>query len=172
MSENKIVLSTTGHRPNRLPGGYNNESPQNVAIKDEFKKIIEGHLKDGKDVVCLSGMAIGVDTLFAIATLELRDIYKDRLQLFSIVPFKGQEKRWPQHSQDFYNLILEYADTVRILYDHYSNYALLKRNEYLVDNCDTLIAIWDGKENGGTYHAVSYAYKEEKDVIVIDPNKL
>ena len=45
-----------------------------------------------------------------------------------------------------------------------------KRNEYMVDNCDLLIACWSGVKKGGTYNCVKYAIKNNKRIIVINPN--
>ena len=39
------------------------------------------------------------------------------------------------------------------------------RNKQIVDNCDTLIAFWDGKSKG-TKHAIDYAEKMGKEVII------
>lgn len=43
-----------------------------------------------------------------------------------------------------------------------------KRNEYMVDNSDIVIAVWDGTK-GGTYNCVKYAQKLEKKIIQINP---
>jgi uncharacterized phage-like protein YoqJ len=46
-----------------------------------------------------------------------------------------------------------------------------KRNEYMVDNSDIVIAVWDGSK-GGTYNCVKYAEKLGKKIIVINPKEI
>ena len=50
----------------------------------------------------------------------------------------------------------------------YAGYKLQKRNEWMVDHCDILIAVWDGT-SGGTANCVNYAQSVNKEKIFIDP---
>ena len=43
-----------------------------------------------------------------------------------------------------------------------------KRNEYMVDLADKVIAVWNGS-TGGTYNCVKYAEKCGKEIIRIVP---
>lgn len=45
---------------------------------------------------------------------------------------------------------------------------MMKRNKYMVDNSDYVIAVWSGKP-GGTGNTVRYAIKSRKEVYYIDP---
>lgn len=44
------------------------------------------------------------------------------------------------------------------------------RNKQIVDNCDELVAFWDGVSSG-TRHAIEYAQKSGKKVTVIGPQE-
>ena len=46
-----------------------------------------------------------------------------------------------------------------------------KRNRYMVDQADVLIAVWDGSPSG-TGKTVRYAHQQGKSVTVIDPVSL
>lgn len=46
------------------------------------------------------------------------------------------------------------------------------RNIFMVDNSDILIAVWNGDTKGGTYNCIKYAQKQNKNIIVIDPNNI
>ena len=46
-----------------------------------------------------------------------------------------------------------------------------KRNKYMVDNSQIVIAVWNGKPSG-TANTVKYAREQGKTVIVIDPQTL
>ncbi len=52
--------------------------------------------------------------------------------------------------------------------DHYFNACMLIRNEYMVNKSDSVIAVWDGVEEGGTWYTVKYARKNGKTVNVIE----
>lgn len=45
------------------------------------------------------------------------------------------------------------------------------RNEYMVENCDLLIAVWD-KSDGGTANCVKYAKSQRKNIIYINPKEI
>ena len=46
-----------------------------------------------------------------------------------------------------------------------------KRNEYMVDHSDIVIAVWDGSKSG-TENCIKYAQKLNKRIIRINPNNL
>ena len=46
-----------------------------------------------------------------------------------------------------------------------------KRNRYMVDHADVLIAVWDGSPSG-TGKTVRYAHQQGKSVITINPRTL
>lgn len=69
----------------------------------------------------------------------------------------------------------QYADKMRISklimrpqYNLYQRAAPLKRNEIMVEICDRVLILWDGKSKG-TKHTIDYANKLEKliDVIIV-----
>ena len=43
------------------------------------------------------------------------------------------------------------------------------RNQWMVDNCELLIAVFDGT-SGGTANCVNYAKSIRKNTVVINPN--
>jgi uncharacterized phage-like protein YoqJ len=45
------------------------------------------------------------------------------------------------------------------------------RNEWMVDRCDLLIAVWNGTP-GGTANCVAYAKKEGCPIDYIDPSRI
>lgn len=62
--------------------------------------------------------------------------------------------------------------TEDMLYEQsYKGYLMQKRNEYMVDNINELIAVWDG-QSGGTANCVNYAKKKGIAITQIDPNNI
>ena len=43
-----------------------------------------------------------------------------------------------------------------------------KRNEYMVDQSDFVIVVWDGEKRGGTYRTFQYVKRKKKPFMVID----
>lgn len=71
----------------------------------------------------------------------------------------------------------KYADDHRISklilrpkYELYGRVAPLKRNEQLVDVCDTVLAVWNGQSKG-TMYTINYARKKNKKIIEIILNE-
>ena len=71
----------------------------------------------------------------------------------------------------------KYADKHRIdklimhpKYNLYKRGAPLKRNEQMVELCDAVLAVWDGKSHG-TKYTLDYARKKNRKIIEIIQNK-
>lgn len=156
--ENEFKVAVTGHRPNKL-GGYDWNSPKRVWVREKLKdKIIQI-----KPEVAISGMALGVDQEYAFLCHQMG------IPFIAAIPFEGQEKAWPKSSQDFYTYLLGVAKEVVIVSKGgYAAYKMQVRNEWMVDNCQTLIAVWDGTA-GGTGNCVEYAEKIGRQIERINP---
>lgn len=153
-----MKIAVTGHR--NLNKEYDGIGPMSTWIKKEVNNILDKH----GPVMLISGMALGVDILFAEIAIERN------LDLLAAIPCRGQEKVWPSKSQDRYNKILRYENCEKVhVSENYSGWAMQKRNEYMVDNSDLLIAVWNHIAIGGTYNCVKYAKKVNKEIIRINP---
>lgn len=154
-----MIICVTGHRPNKLYG-YNLSDPRWQRLKDQLKSI----LKENNCTEAYSGMALGVDTIFALAVLELKNQGYD-IKLHCAIPCQNHSCKWNKESVAMYNDILSKADTITIVTDKpYEPWMMQKRNEFMVDNSDKVIAVWDGS-NGGTANCVRYAEKIGKEII-------
>ena len=56
--------------------------------------------------------------------------------------------------------------------DTYQRGCVHIRNRYLVDNCDLLIAIYNGEDKCGTAYTVNYAKQQGKEIVILNPNTL
>lgn len=152
------VVSFSGHRPDKL-GGYKIPNPVFRSVCEK----IEIALQDIKPNKAISGMALGVDQWAASICIKLG------IPFVAAVPFKSQESKWPKESQKIYNLILSKASEVVIVCDgEYSSHKLQIRNEWMVDNCNKLIAVYNGTP-GGTKNCVEYANKVNREIYRIIP---
>lgn len=151
------TVAFTGHRPDKL-GGYG-ENPLQSWVRNQMRDRLQA-LKPG---MVISGMALGVDQWAAEICIELA------LPFTAAIPFEGQEGKWPLNSQLHYRKLLEEATLKHVVSPGgYAAWKMHKRNQWMVDTCSTLIAIWDGS-SGGTAGCVEYAKKVGRDILLIDP---
>ena len=132
-----MILGVTGHRT------IENYDKLYLSIVEKLKEFNPEHT--------ISGMAIGFDQLFSVICIRLS------IPFIAAIPFKGQEKTWPNHIQKQYHKILDKAKEVVIVCDgDFSKEKFQIRNEWIVNNSDEMLAYWNG-QNSGTGHAVRYA---------------
>jgi len=96
-------------------------------------------------------MALGWDQALAQAAVDMK------IPFDAAVPFVGQESRWPAESAKRYRSLLSQARNVTVVCDGgYAAWKLQRRNIWMVDHCDAVLALWNGSD-GGTANCVRYA---------------
>lgn len=148
----KQVIGVTGHRT---------LSHNNNKIIEKFLKTLES-LSEIDTV--LTGMAIGYDQLVAEICLAAN------IKYIAVVPFEGQEKKWPIKTQKRYHELLKKAHEIKIVSSgKYEAWKMHARNKWIVNNSETILAYFDGKyaKNSGTSACVQYAEKQNKQIINI-----
>ncbi len=103
----------------------------------------------------LCGMALGFDMAAAEAVLALRAAHPE-VRLVCVVPFAGQDRRFPAVEQERYRRILEAADETVVLRDDYRPDCYARRNDCLTDGASVVVAWYDGS-SGGTHYTVRRA---------------
>lgn len=155
-----MIVSFTGHRPEEI-SGYGGGLCQDWVIQQ-----LNNILYLTKPSLAISGMALGVDQWAAANCTYLN------IPWIAAIPFVGQEKVWPPESQDQYWRILKNAKEVKIVSEGgYSPEKMQLRNEWMVDNSDLVIAVWNGVPKGGTANCVRYAELVKKPILRIDPRE-
>lgn len=156
-----MIVAGTGHRPEKLEkfgAKYTNEQHHNLVA------LISEWLESNPVEKVISGMALGYDMALAHAAVDLD------IPLIAAVPFEGQEKMWSENSKRFYRKLLDAADeTVYVCEPGYAAWKMQKRNEWMVDNCDTLLAMYNGDKTGGTANCVRYAKAQGKRIVNLWP---
>lgn len=155
-------IALTGHRPDKL-GGYEafTTDTGHVLINK-----IEQLLRDNKCTTAITGMAQGADWCMYLAALRMG------AEIVCAVPFEGQESMWPASVKAKYIEMLSAADeVVHVCEPGYAVWKMQKRNEWMVDNCDVLIAVWDGS-SGGTANCVKYAQKVGRKIVYVNPKDI
>ena len=159
----------TGHRPGKLPWGEDESDLRCIALKAKLRAAVESAIHEGMEhFIC--GMAEGCDLYFCEAVLALREDYPD-ITLEAAVPFAGQAEHWGAAQRQRYEALLARCDTVTVLQEHYSPGCMMKRNRYMVDHADLIIACYDGK-SGGTLNTLRYAIEREIQIVHLPPENV
>ena len=158
-------VSFTGYRPEKLPF-FGEDDPMCVDLKERIFEKIKELADDGATEFC-SGMALGVDTWSAEAVLRLKET-RPEIKLIAVIPCPEQDSKWTMENKKRYRDILKKADRRLTISAKYSKDCMHKRNRALVEMCDVLVAVYDGKE-GGTKYTIDYAKSSGREAIVIPP---
>jgi uncharacterized phage-like protein YoqJ len=159
----KLIVAGTGHRPDKLIGGWDNQP----AYRDAVVFARDFVLINGESGV-VSGVAAGWDLMLAEGAIEAS------IPVMAAVPFKGQEKRWSTFWQERYEYVLSNATRVEVISspDIDSKYevvqALYRRNtwmvEYIKGKKGKMYALWNGTK-GGTAHCIRSAERQGVEVV-------
>ena len=95
------VLVVMGHRPPEL-GGYG-ENLFAAAVRDQLRAVIEAKATMHEDLVVISAMNLGAETLAIEAAAEAGVPYE------AILPFPDPESRWPSDSQHRFRSLVDQA---------------------------------------------------------------
>ena len=161
-------VMVTGHRPPKI-GGYTLPNPTEQWIRKGLQALLTKLKTAHPELHAVTGMALGVDTIFAEVCIELK------IPFTAAVPFLDQEKQWPQKSRDHYFDILSEAHKSVVVAD-LPAYAsptvrgqLLIRNLWMVEHSQMTIAVWDGSKSG-TANAVAESQKiPDRKIIHLNP---
>lgn len=158
----------TGHRPQKL--GYGENSIQCDELKNRLEELIIELIEKEGVTHFISGVALGVDTYAANIVLKLKSNYP-MITLECAIPCETQAVKWNERDRDIYYDLISKSDKETLLQQKYTSDCMQKRNEYMVDNSDYVIAVWNGKPSG-TGNTVKYARKNNKMVLLLNPQTL
>ena len=160
-----MCCAFTGHRAQKLPWTYDELDPRCLDLKRRIADTVESVYLSGFDrFIC--GMAEGCDLYFCEAVIELRSRFPE-IRLEGAVPFSGQADRWLPSEKERYNRLLSQCDRVTVLQDRYTSGCMMKRNRYMVDHSDLLIACFDG-QSGGTLNTLRYAVRKSVRILHLE----
>ena len=158
----------TGHRPQSLPFRFDEQDRRCRKLKRVLRKEIERQIKEEGVTHFISGMAIGVDMYAAEIVLDLKRKYP-QITLEAAIPCETQAVKWSEALRERYYDIAARCDKETMLQRHYTPDCMHKRNHYMVDAADTVIAVWNGSPSG-TGKTVQYAADQGKTIVIINPD--
>lgn len=166
--EMNLLTSTTacftGHRPQKLPWGYNEDDNRCIEMKYKLEKEIIGAIHKGYNNF-ITGMALGFDMICAETILKIQKDYPF-IKLIAALPCKNQYKYWNTSQILRYKKILSQCNYIRCLYENYNDKCMIDRNDFMINNSSLVIALYNGKV-GGTSYTIKNAKLKNLDVIII-----
>lgn len=148
-----MYVGITGHRVERLEDH-----------EEAVKELISEALVMTKATKLFQGMANGVDLWAA------KEAWKLKIPYVAVKPWAGHRPRISDAVE--YSKVLKHSESIVEVSKSLEYPGLISyhnRNEYIVDNVMSLIAVWDGKPYGGTYSCIMYAWEKAIPVLRIDP---
>ena len=115
----------------------------------------------------LSGGALGFDQMAAEIVLSLREKYP-WIRLIMVIPYDGQADKWTEDQRRRWLGIIEASDRVIHISHAYDKGVFFRRNHYMVEQADLLLAAYDGQP-GGTAGTVAYAKRHGVRVVRLPP---
>lgn len=109
------------------------------------------------------GMAKGFDLLAGAEILKRKRAGK-KVRLIACIPYPDQPKAYDEKNKALYNEILKNSDEQNLLFTYYTKWCMMKRNEYMVDRSDVMIAYLNA-DKGGTFYTVNRFLKRKKGYI-------
>ena len=141
-----LKVAVTGHRPQRIKGQQEN-------IKRWLAEQIKYLSSLCDKLILIDGMAQGVDQIAALVAIECG------VQIWCYFPYKKKLYGVQEY-------IVDNAAEVRYICDKFQPGCYITRDRRMVQDCDVLLGVWDGKPWGGTYLTLEYAEDMRKDIIL------
>ncbi len=162
-----LTCCFTGHRPNRLPWRGNEWDERCLRCKARLDALLEQAYADGyRHFIC--GMAQGADLLFCEAVLRMKQRHAE-VRMEAAIPFDGQADRWSVAQQERYRRLLAQCDLETYVQHDYTPNCMMRRNYYLVERSQRILALYDGTPSGGTYKTLLRGIQRGLEVIQLDP---
>ena len=110
----------------------------------------------------LSGFADGADLYFAKLVAEKKEEYPD-IQLVAAIPYRQRLNKL-QQDPEILKILNEDWCHIEVCNESYHRGVFAKRNRYLVEHAQRVIAVYDDIPSGGTYSTIQVAKKLGREI--------
>ncbi len=169
-----LTCAVTGHRPTRFKWKYNESNNGCKRLKkrmrDQFVLLYEKGVRQ-----FWVGGALGVDMWAGEILLRLKEQQEyGEIELMIALPFEGHDAGWDERSKKRLEFLIRHSGKTIVVGEKGQppevNYR--RRNEYMVDQADCLLAVYDNGHSirSGTGMTARYAQKKGLPVFFIHPD--
>lgn len=134
-------------------------------VKDKLRKQIILAIQDGYNHF-ISGFVGGADLYFIAIVVEMQKKYSN-ISLEAAIPYRG---RLETKDKDFQSLIRQ-CDKISVLAETFHNNCYFIRNMYMTNRSERVIAVYDGRETGGTAFTILYARTIKRELHIVNIGK-
>ena len=169
MRARPISCCFSGHRPGKLPWGDDEGDRRCLALKERLWNAMEAAYERGyRHFIC--GMAQGCDLYFCELALALRQLHGD-VTVEAAIPCPSQAEGWPAEQRLRWQRLVAACDYETMVQERYTRDCMQRRNRYMVDRSDCVLAFWNGSRSG-TGSTVAYALATGRIVYCFDVHDL
>lgn len=129
-------------------------------IKKSLEQEVDRAISDG--FTCfISGFADGVDLLFAEIVVK-RIAKNPTLKLIAAIPYRRRLDTLKKSERT--KALIDLCAEIYVAVEDYRPSVYAKRNRYMVERSDRVIAVYDGREKGGTVGTIRLAHTMKKEL--------
>ena len=109
----------------------------------------------------MTGFADGADQYFAEMVVKLQEDFPN-LRLIAVIPYRKRVDSLESREQT--KALLHACANVVVIQEEYKPIVYAKRNRYMVEHSDRVIAVYDGREKGGTVNTIRLTHNMKKEL--------
>jgi hypothetical protein len=154
----RITIGVTGHRK------LNSLAELSAQVHRVLEKVVQDTSPASPKLCALSPLAEGADRLVAREVLRFPGAELEALLPLAKADYLKDFKT-PASREEFEELLSRAVRIIELPSASSRSEAYLQAGRYVVDHCDILIALWDGKPaggRGGTAEIVEYARRQRR----------
>ena len=142
--------------------GHRDIPPERIAyVEQALRQEVLAAIDEGYTRF-ISGFAEGADLMFAAIVAEQMK-YHPELFLEAAIPYAGRLKT---KNRQFHEL-LKVCSGVHVVCKEYAPSCFMQRNRYMAGQSQRVIAVYDGREHGGTLFTMRCAHTLGREVRLI-----
>ena len=159
------ICCITGRRPSGFPWTYG-DNMHTAVYKQRLRQVLALLIEQEGISHFLSGGAQGVDLDAAESVLSLRENHPTLVHTL-VLPYENQGGRYALTDKKRHEGV-QSSSLVVCVGQEYTPWCMQRRNEYMVDAADLVIAVVSGEKKGGTFNTVRYAKRKQVPVYLFD----
>lgn len=129
-------------------------------VKEKLRREIKEAIADGYEIF-MSGFAEGADQIACGIVLELKEKYP-HIRLDAAIPYRERLQRL-MHVEETKTLLMACSD-IGIWSEDYHRDCFMIRNKKMLELSARVIAVYDGREKGGTAQTLRFAHAQKKQI--------